>query len=231
MEQPVQPQYQQPVQPQYQQPVYQAPVQKPAIVLEPLSAKQKKVAVFVALLAIFALVVGIMHTFCLVDLPISVNADIDMEGVEIGGSVGGINVSAGLIADAYDLAEEASEGMIDESFTMGYVGLIIFGIANLLIAVIGVLYYLRARSNNPLYEQFFGSFTKGKSPVFIIGVIGAAAALLEIVCMWFVGFEESAMGQSAGMSVGVHWVTWVALAIYGGMAAYQLLAIDKNEEE
>ena len=109
-------------------------------------------------------------------------------------------------------------------------GLIVFGVLNLAIAAICVLFYLRARSNNGLYDSICGSFIKGKTPAAFIGIVGVAACLIEIICMWFTGFDYSMMGQSVGMSVGVHWITWIALIAYGALAASQLLAIDKTEE-
>lgn len=235
-QQPVQPQYQQPVQPQYQQPAYQQPVyQQPApkapIQVAPATAYQKKMAVIVALVAIFALITGVMNLFCLVDLPVSVSAELDdalTDGMmEIDGSIGGINVSTGILSEAFDLADDAG---IDASFFMAYVGLILFGLINLAIAAVGVLYYLRARNNMPLYEQFFGSIVKGKSPAALIGIVGVAGCILQILCMLFVGIDESMQGQSAAISVGVPCITWVALAIYGVLAGSQLLAIDKTEE-
>lgn len=245
-----QPVYQQPVAPQqpvYQQPAYQPPVSQP-VVVAPATAYQKKLAVLLAIVAIFALFVGLAHTFCLVDVPVSVDVEVDtsdlglgglgnmmgggmsaLSSIEIDGSVGNIYISPDILSEAFDLLDTATGGQIEASFSMGYVGLIGFGLLNLLIAVIGVLFYLRARSNNALYTQFFGGFIKAKTPAGVMGILGVGACLLEIVCMWFTGFNEEMMGQSAGISVGVHWITWVALIIYGALAASQFLAIDKEE--
>lgn len=228
-QQPVQPQYQQPVQPQYQQPVYQQP--KAPIQVAPATAYQKKMAVIVALVAIFALIAGVMNLFCMVDLPVSISAELDKnmtDGMmEIDGSVGGINVSTGILSEAFELADDAG---VDASFTMAYVGLILFGLINLAIAGVGILYYLRARNNMPLYEQFFGGIVKGQSPAALLGIVGVVGCILQILCMMFVGIDESMQGQSAAVSVGVPCITWVALAIYGVLAGSQLLAIDKTEE-
>ena len=227
-QQPVQPQYQQPV---YQQPVYQQPVPKAPIQVAPATAYQKKMAVIVALVAIFALIAGVMNLFCMVDLPVSVSAELDEEMTEglmdIDGTVGGVTVSAGLLSEAFDLADDMG---VDASFTMGYVGLILFGLINIAIAAVGILYYLRARNNLPLYEQFFGGIVKGQSPAALLGIVGVVGCILQILCMMFVGIDESMQGQSAAISVGVPCITWVALAIYGALAGSQLLAIDKTEE-
>ena len=249
---PQQPVYQQPAAPQ--QPVYQQPAPQPVAQIAPATAHQKKMAVILAILAVFALVVGILHTFCLVDLPMSMDVDVETKSlmggyddydyddygmgmsmsslvpsVEIDGSIGDIYVSPGILSELFDLLDSASGGMVDASFSMGYVGLIVFGVINLLIAVVGILFYLRARSNNGLYDQFFGSFIKAKSPALILGIAGVAACLIQIVCMWFTGFEIEQMGMSLGVSVGVHWITWIALIAYGALTLSQLLAIDKNE--
>lgn len=253
---PQQPVYQQPVEPQYQQPVYQAPVRQP-IQVAPATAYQKKMAVIIALISVFALVVGFLHTFCLVDVPMSVDVELDLgslvgsafssyddyydyddygytsimpsstPSMEFDGSVGNIYVSPAILSEAFDLVD--STGVIDASFTAGYIGIIVFGVINLLIAVVGILYYLRARNNMPLYDKLCGGFIKAKSPALILGLAGVVSCLLQIVLMWLTGIEYSAMGQSLGISVGVHWITWVALIVYGGLAGSQLLAI-KNDE-
>ena len=227
-QQPVQPQYQQPV---YQQPVYQQPAPKAPIQVAPATSYQKKMAVIVALVAVFALIAGVMNLFCMVDLPVSVSAELDEEMTEglmdIDGTVGGVTVSAGLLSEAFDLADDMG---VDASFTMGYVGLILFGLINIAIAAVGILYYLRARNNLPLYEQFFGGIVKGQSPAALLGIVGVVGCILQILCMMFVGIDESMQGQSAAVSVGVPCITWVALAIYGVLAGSQLLAIDKTEE-
>lgn len=259
--QPEQPVYQQPVyeQPVYEQPVYQAPVQQP-IQIQPATPYQKKMALIIVLISVFALVVGFLHTFCLVDVPMSVDVELDMgdlvgnafsssysdyddyfdygsgyasmmpsstPSMEFDGSVGNIYVSPAILSEVFDLVD--STGMIDASFTAGYIGIIVFGVINLLIAAVGVLYYLRARMNMPLYDKICGGFIKAKSPALILGLLGVLGCLLQIVLMWFTGFEYGAMGQSLGVSVGVHWITWVALAIYGVLAGSQLLAIKSDE--
>lgn len=222
--------------PVYQAPVYQAPAQP--VTIASASAQQKKMAVVIAIIAIFALIVGFAHTFCMVELPVSVSAEVDtaemgMTGdmaLDIDGTITVFSATPGLLSEALDVADRATNGYIDESFAMGYVGLILFGIVNLVIAAIGVLFYLRARFNNPLYDQTIGRICKCKTPAALIGLAGVAAALLEILFLCFVGVEEEAGVASASISVGVHWLTWVSLFIYGALAASQLLAIDKTEE-
>ena len=211
--------------PVYQAPVYQSPLQQSS-----MSAPQKKMAVIIALIAIFALIVGFAHTFCMVKLPVSASADIEYDemDIDIKGSVNIASISMGLLNEAYDMGEEY--GAIDKTFAMGYVGVIVFGIINLLIAVVGILYYLKAKNGNPLFDQFFGRFCAGKSPAVIMGLAGVAGVLIEILCLWCVSVEESAMGMSAGLSVGANWMTWVALAVYGALAGYQLLNLNKDEE-
>lgn len=222
--------------PTTQEPVYYAPAQP--VTIASASAQQKKMAVVIAIIAIFALIVGFAHTFCMVELPVSVSADVDTSSmgltgdmaIDVDGSITVFSATPGLLSEAFDVADRATKGLIDESFAMGYVGLILFGLANLVIAAIGVLFYLRARFNNPLYDQTIGRICKCKTPAVIIGLTGVAAALLEILFLCFVGIEEEAGGASASLSIGVHWLTWVSLFIYGALAASQLLAIDKTEE-
>ena len=91
-------------------------------------------------------------------------------------------------------------------------------------AAIGILYFLKEKNNMPYYDQFIAKNLKGFSPRLAMGVIGAAGAVLQFILMMLSGVEV--MGMSA--SVSVHWLTWVSLVIYGGIAVVDYLFINKK---
>lgn len=227
----------------------QTPVTPPApkaVTITPATATQKKAAVLLAVLALFALFIGISHTFCMVELPVSVSVDVEMPSpfaggysdyssyfggattqmLEIDGTVTVFDSTLGLLSEASDLASQASNGLVDITVGSGYAALIIAGLVNLTIAAFGILYYISIRTGKC---NIFG-FLKGKSPAMWIGIAGAAAAIIEILLMMTTGLSEEMNGMSASLSIGVHWSTWICLIIYGGVAAYELLRFDKNEK-
>lgn len=227
----------------------QTPVAAPApktVTIAPATTAQKKAAVLLAVLALFALFIGISHTFCMVELPVSVSVDMTMPSpldsgsngyssyfgsaptqmLEIDGTVTVFDSTLGLLSEASDLASQATAGVLDINVGSGYAALIIAGLINLTIAAFGVLYYISIRTGKC---NIFG-FLKGKSPVMWIGIAGAAAALIEILLMLTTGVSEEMNGVSAALSIGTHWSTWIALIIYGGVAAYELLRFDKSEQ-
>lgn len=227
----------------------QAPVAPPApktVTITPATTAQKKAAVLLAVLALFALFIGISHTFCMVELPVSVSVDMQMPSpfaassdgyssyfggtttqmLEIDGTVTVFDSTLGLLSEASDLAGQATGGVIDITVGTGYAALIIAGLINLTIAAFGALYYISIRTGKC---NIFG-FLKGKSPAMWIGIAGAAAAIIEILLMMTTGLSEEMNGMSASLSIGTHWSTWICLIIYGGVAAYELLRFDKSEE-
>ena len=220
----------------------------------PATAKQKKAAVILALVAVFALVMGFVNTFCMVELPVSVDADLsgaaqalgmnssmdldldDLEdmgsaallagGLDLSGSIVVVDVSMGILSEVSDLLDTATSGQYNLGTGMGYVGLILFGIINLAIAAFGVLYYLQIRT---VKKDFF-PFLKGKSPLALVGLAGTVGAIAQILLMFTTGLSESIMGMSAGISIGVHWSTWLSLILYGALAGYELLRLDKTQD-
>ena len=200
--QPQQPVYQQPV---YQQPQYQQPAapQQTAPAGDWVATVKKNLALILLIIGCFGALMFFLNTFQLLDLNVS--------GV-------GQSVSRPVsdIADAWD--------ELGESFVLGYIANIIIGVANLAAAAIGILYFLKEKNNMPYYDQFIAKNLKGFSPMLAMGVIGAAGAVLQFILMMLSGVEV--MGVS--ISVSVHWLTWVSLVIYGGIAVVDYLFINKK---
>lgn len=210
-QQPQQPVYQQPAQPQYQQPVYQQPAHpqyqqphQPAPAGDLGATLKKNLALILVIVAVFGALMFILNTFQILELPVD-------------GSGQSVSQSVSDISDAWD--------ELGESFAMGYVANIIIGIANLVVAAIGILYFLKEKNNMPYYDQFVGKILKGLSPALAMGIIGAAGAVLQFIFMMFTGIEF----WGVEISVGVHWLTWVSLVIYAALATVDFLVINKKK--
>ena len=200
--QPQQPVYQQPV---YQQPQYQQPAapQQTAPAGDWVATVKKNLALILLIIGCFGALMFFLNTFQLLDLNVS------LMGQSVSRSVS-------------DIAEACDD--LGESFVLGYIANIIIGGANLAAAAIGILYFLKEKNNMPYYDQFIAKNLKGFSPMLAMGVIGAAGAVLQFILMMLSGVEV--MGMSA--SVSVHWLTWVSLVIYGGIAVVDYLFINKK---
>ena len=116
--------------------------------------------------------------------------------------------------------------MTDGKFTMASVGNILFGIVNLVIVAVGVLYFLKENNKMDLYDKYIAKYTKGKSALFVVGVLGAAGALLQIVL--YMLCKAKSMGAS--MTIGNHWTTWFALFLYAGCAALDFFVLNPKKK-
>lgn len=116
-----------------------------------------------------------------------------------------------------------SEGM--SGIGMVYVGNILFGLALLAVAAIGVLYFLKKFKNMPYYDQFIGSKLPFR-PAFMMGALGAAAAILQMIFYLFC--RESLMGIKA--TVSVNWTTWLLLVIFAALAAFDKFVLEAQEK-
>lgn len=208
-----QPVYQQPAQPVYQQPVYQQPAQQPyqnpyqrPANYEPFDLK-KSWHVIIALVAVFALVMGILTTFCILELPVTGRA---------GGESDSDYVEFADIADMLDAW--------DKSPALLYVGNILFGLINFGIAIAGFLYFMKKKSNMPHYDMYVGRIIKKADPTFTIGILGAAGALVQFLLFLLVGFKK----YGVKYSFGVPWLTWVALGIYAVVALADKFYLNKK---
>lgn len=105
---------------------------------------------------------------------------------------------------------------IDGNF-MGILGNILFGLINLVIGAVGILYFLKNQMNMPYYDNFVAKFLKVKEPAFLMGVAGAAGALVQFLCYKLIDG-----------SLNVHWITWVLLVVYAALAVVDKFVLNKK---
>lgn len=191
----------------------QQPAQQPAQATDFVGVLKKNWTMVIAVVAVFALVMGILTTFCILEAPATAKAAGYSE-TEYG--------TVGDISDALDA--------LDGSFAGGIIGNILFGLINLAIAGVGALYFLKQQKNMPYYDQFVGKFLKGMSPAFVMGAAGAAGAVVQFILYLISGVSKSYFGVKMSVSVSVPWLTWVALAIYAVLAVVDFLLINKKEK-
>ena len=108
---------------------------------------------------------------------------------------------------------------IDGNF-MGDLGNILFGLINLVIGAVGILYFLKNQMNMPYYDNFVVKFLKVKEPAFLMGVAGAVGALVQFVCYKLVDVGPT--------SLNVHWITWVLLVVYVVLAVVDKFVVNKK---
>ena len=108
---------------------------------------------------------------------------------------------------------------IDGNF-MGVLGNILFGLINLVIGAVGILYFLKNQMNMPYYDNFVVKFLKVKEPAFLMGVAGAVGALVQFVCYKLVDVGPT--------SLNVHWITWVLLVVYAALAVVDKFVLNKK---
>lgn len=170
-----------------------------------------------AIIAILAFVLFILNTFCILDVPTTAKSD-------------------GVTDTSYLHFSDAADGWkaYDKSFACAYIGNILFGITNLVIAAVGMLYFLKKCMRMPYYDQFVAKYIKVKNPAFYIGIAGVGTALLQVIFFAFCGFSSKlslgGLGSfSLSMSVGVPWLTWVALGIYAVIGAMGYLVFENKD--
>ncbi len=158
--------------------------------------------------AILALVLAIMNIFNTYD----VKATYSYGGQKMGSATGPVK----------DLFGEGSDG----EFIMALIGNILFGIVNLVIAVIGVLYFLKENNNMDLYDKFVASKAKGKSPLFVVGVLGAVAALVQIIL--YAMCKPSKSGVT--LTIAAHWTSWVFLFVYALLVVVDMFVLNPKKK-
>ena len=210
-QQPQQPVYQQPVQPQYQQPVYQQPAQPQyqqpyqAAPAGDLGATLKKnLSLILVIVAVFGFLMFILNTFQILDINATVSAN----------------------GDSHSASGPATDV---EDFTLGIIGSVLMGLCSLVAAAIGALYFLKEKNNMPYYDQFIAKNLKGLNPGFVMGLIGAIGVVLQVVLFLLCGESESFMGVTVSVTYTPHWLSWVALVIYGALAAVDYFVINKKK--
>lgn len=197
---------QQPQQPVYQQPVqpqYQQPYQ--AAPAGDLGATLKKnLSLILVIVAVFGFLMFILNTFQILDINATVSAN----------------------GDSHSASGPATDV---EDFTLGIIGSVLMGLCSLVAAAIGALYFLKEKNNMPYYDQFIAKNLKGLNPGFVMGLIGAIGVVLQVVLFLLCGESESFMGVTVSVTYTPHWLSWVALVIYGALAAVDYFVINKKK--
>ena len=187
-----------------------APQQTPAAPGNFVGVIKKNLHLITAAVAALALIFGILITFGVFHVYVTASAYGEKES-------------------NYTSVSETIDGLetLDGSFAAGVIGNILFGLANLGIAAIGALYFLKVAKNMPFYDKFIGSKLKF-GPVFIMGALGAVGALLQVILYLFCTAKLSFFGITMKVSCGVNWTTWLLFAIYAVLAAADKLVLDKK---
>lgn len=180
-----------------------------AINLGSLADKIKVYTKFILLgIVVFALILSIMNLFNTYD-------------VKVTASLGGMKQS--LTQPVKNLFEKEADG----KFTLILIGNILFGLANLAIAAVSVLYFLKDNNNNDLYDKFVAKYTKGMTPLFLIGIVGAGSALIDVLCYLLC---KATIEGVVKYTAAAHWTTWVALFLYAGCAALDFFVLNPKKK-
>lgn len=178
--------------------------------LNSVTAAIKKYMTFILVgIAVLALILSIMNLFSTFDVAATVSAGDEKE------------TESGPIKDMF-------EDETDGAFTMALIGNILFGISNLAIAAVGVLYFLQKNFNIDIYNKFVTKVIKDETPAFMIGVVGAGAALIQIIFYALCKYEYSFWGFEVAVTIAAHWTTWVALFLYAALAAADKFLLNKK---
>lgn len=201
-----QPVYQQPYQPyQPPKPAYRPPVYK-SLKLDLAAVLKKQSHIICAVIAVIALLVGILA----------------------GGGI--LYINAGMFGDLSNYGEEmvisyAASIYDTEDAALLYIGNILYGLVSLAIAAGGMFYLLKKMANNPLYDQTIGTLLKLEDPTFVLCGAGVLAGLLQAAIFLIAGLIESEGKGYCGPS----WVTWLATAIYAIVGVANLVAQGKKD--
>ena len=160
---------------------------------------KKSMTSIIAIVALIALVFGAMNLFSV----LNPGQFVEDEDVSFNGSLAAL-------ADALE----------DESFFAIYAGNILFGLANLVVAFMGLSYYLKKNANGAMYDKAFGKVNV--RPALLMAVVGVAGALLQV----FMYLMKDKLYDIC--KLGVHWTTWVVLAVYVLLGVADVLAAKKN---
>ncbi len=192
------------------------PVKAPVATKAPanaLGAVRPYMGLILGVVAILALVLFILNTFCILEIPGSVS------------SLGQSETAYGKISNI-----ESAWKAMDKSLAGVYIGNILFGLINLVIAAVAALYCLKCQAKMPYYDQFVAKYLKVAKPAFYVGAAGVVGVLLQVILFALCTVKESYFGITMSMSVGVPWLSWVAMVIYAGVAALGFL-VDGNPFE
>jgi hypothetical protein len=183
-----------------------------------LTAYIKKYLTFIMVgIAALALILSIMNLFNTYD----VSATMSYGGEK--------QTSSGPVADIFESDD-------DGKYTMALIGNILFGVANLAIAVVAGLFFAQKQFNVNVYDKYIAPYiakitkiTKSATALFAIGAIGGATALLQIIAYAICTQKMSFFGASITVSVAAHWTTWVALFLYAILAVADKFLLSKEK--
>lgn len=133
----------------------------------------------------------------------------------------------------YITASEMADTLeqVDRSFIPGYLGNIIFGVACLGGAAIGILYALKIFMAMPYYDQYINQYVTKfiqQGPLFLMGALGAVGAVFQMLTYFLCRGKLSFWGSSIKITSGVNWTTWMMLALFAGMIAVDMLVLNKK---
>jgi len=134
-----------------------------------------------------------------------------------------VSVSSSMMGQKVMVSMPLSDMLESEEFPLVITSNILFGIANLLIAAVGVLYFLKANNSSDLYDTIYAKYVKISS-TFLIGIVGGGTALLQI--LFYLLSSKSESGMSA--TICAHWTTWVMLFVYAGMVVLDKMVLNKK---
>lgn len=145
-----------------------------------------------------------------------------------------VNYSLGSYSDTKSMSVSDVSEMYDsanESFFMGILGNILFGVAFLGVAAIGALYFLKVFKNMPYYDQYITKFTSKLpgGPLFAMGVLGAAGCVLQFLLYMFCTLKESNGLITAKLSCAVNGCTWVLLVVSAVLIVLDKFVLNKKE--
>lgn len=183
----------------------------------------KSIVHFIAVgMAALALIFGLLGMFGVFDINATVTAE--AMGQTRSESASG---SVSDVADGLDA--------MGGSFAMGYIGNIIYGLAFLVVAAIGALYFLKVTKNMPYYDQYIAKYVAKLpgGPLFAMGVIGAVGCVLQFLLYLFCGVDktQTVFGQTVGtsISVSVGWTTWLMLVLSAVLVVLDMFVLNKKK--
>ena len=175
---------------------------------DPMAMIKQNLHYIIAGLAVLAFLIGILNVFSVFDVSAT--------------------ISNGSRSESNYVSMSEAADAIDSSIAM-YIGNIVFGLASLAAAAIGILYFLKAYKNMPLYDQYIGSKVKFR-PAFMMGALVAAGVVWQFIMYLFCGDSQTVFGYTMELSFGINWTSWVMLVIFGAVAVADKVVLEKSEK-
>ena len=140
--------------------------------------------------------------------------------------VNGIATYSGDKETNYISVSEAAEMMewANSFIAPVYIGNIIFGIACLAAAAIGILYFLKMNNNMPYYDQYIGKVVKLR-PALMMGALVVAGAIVQNLAYLLC----TAKGWGITIMLGVNWTTWLLLVLFAAFAVVDKFVLEEKK--